>query len=193
MAEPTFAQRQAGDGLAYCEAGAGETVVAILGGGSPTRAHAFLAERRHVIVFAVPAEAGMPQVAARRIAAALAELGIAHFDLLAEGAGATAALWLALDPEAEIGAVVVAGPEARPDEAFRATTRPLLVLAGTNDVSAVADRWRALLPDCHFMLVYDTGAAIGAERPEALAYIAGEFFERRHLFLVSRESGMLLP
>src|ERR1700720_3616989 len=54
-------------------------------------------------------------------------------------------------------------------------------------------RYRTLLPDCHFMFVYDAGRAIGAERPEALAYIALEFFERRDLFLVSRESGMAFP
>jgi len=40
------------------------------------------------------------------------------------------------------------------------------------------------------MFVYDAGRAIGAERPEPLACIALEFFERRDLFLVSRESGM---
>ena len=40
------------------------------------------------------------------------------------------------------------------------------------------------------MSVYDAGRAIGAERPEALAFIAPEFFERRDPFRVSRESGM---
>jgi hypothetical protein len=55
------------------------------------------------------------------------------------------------------------------------------------------DRYHTLLPDCHFMFVYDAGRAVGAERPAALAYIALEFFERRDLFLVSRESGMAFP
>jgi hypothetical protein len=55
------------------------------------------------------------------------------------------------------------------------------------------DRSRTLLPDCHLMFVYDAGRAIGAGRPEALAFIACEFFERRDLFLVSRESGMVFP
>ena len=32
-----------------------------------------------------------------------------------------------------------------------------------------------------------------AERPEAFAFIAQEFFERRDLFLVSRESGIVFP
>ena len=45
----------------------------------------------------------------------------------------------------------------------------------------------------HFTVVYNAGRAIGAEQPEALAYIALEFFERRDLFLVSRESGIAFP
>ena len=43
------------------------------------------------------------------------------------------------------------------------------------------------------MFFYDAGRAIGSERPKALAFIALEFFERRDLFLVSRESGMAFP
>jgi hypothetical protein len=68
-----------------------------------------------------------------------------------------------------------------------------MVLAGTQDQSDAGDRSRTLLPDCHFMFVYDAGRAIGAGRPEALAYIVLELFERRDLFLVSRESGMAFP
>jgi hypothetical protein len=71
--------------------------------------------------------------------------------------------------------------------------RTLLVLSGTKDQSNAGDRDRTLLRDCHFMFVYDAGRAIGAERPEALAYIALEFFERRDLFLVSRESCKAFP
>jgi len=64
MTETTFAQRWAGESqrLPYWEAGAGETIVAILDGQRlPTRAHALLAERRRVIVFAMTADAGSPQ------------------------------------------------------------------------------------------------------------------------------------
>lgn len=43
------------------------------------------------------------------------------------------------------------------------------------------------------MFVYDADRAIGAARPEALAFIAREFFERRDLFLVSPEGGMAFP
>jgi pimeloyl-ACP methyl ester carboxylesterase len=196
MSERIFAQHWAGEGrgLAYCEAGSGETIVAIVGdGGLPTRAHALLAERRRVIVFAMTADAGSPREAARRFGAAVAALGIERFDLMGDGAAAAAAMWLALAPEADVGSVVLAAPDGLPDETFREIKWPLLVLSGTKDQSDAGDRYRTLLPDSHFMFVYDSGPAIGAERPEALAFIALEFFERRDLFLVSRESGIVFP
>ena len=194
MANNTFQQYRAGeDRLPYWATGSGETVVAIIDADRvPTRAHALLADRRHVIVFTAPADA-TAQETARRVGAAVAALGIARFDLLGEGAGAAAALLLALEPQAEIGSVVLAAPAGVPDEAFRQLTRPVLVLVGTEDKSDAGDRYRALLPDCNFMFVYDADRAIGTERPEALAFIALEFFERRDLFLVSRESGIALP
>ena len=127
----------------------------------------------------------------------MAALGIERFDLIGEGAGAAAAVWLALAPKADIGSVVLATPDSvlggPPDEAFREIKRPVLLLSGTKDQSAACDRWRALLPACHFMFVYDAGRDLGAERPEAFAFIAQEFFERRDLFLVSRESGIVFP
>jgi pimeloyl-ACP methyl ester carboxylesterase len=200
MSERIFAQYRVGEGrgVPYCEAGSGETIVAIVGdGGLATRAHALLAERWRVIVFAMPADAGSPRDAARRIGAAVLALGIERFDLMGEGAGAAAAVWLALAPEAEIGSVVLAAPASLlgglPDEAFREIKRPVLVLCGTKDQPDAGDHYRTLLPGCHFMFVYDAGSAIGAERPEALAFIALEFFERRDLFLVSRENGMVFP
>lgn len=196
MSEPIFAPGRAGDGgrISYWEAGSGEAVVVVVGDvEAPTRAHALLAGRRRVIVFAAAAERGAPQQEAGRIAAVVAALSIERFDLLGEGAGAAAALWLALDPEAEIGAVVLAAPDGAPDDAFRYIKQPVLVLCGTEDASGAGERYRALLPDGHFMLVYDAGSAIGSERPEALAFIAREFFERRDLFLVNRESGIALP
>ena len=143
------------------------------------------------------ADAGSPPEAARRIGAALMALDIERFDLMGEGAGAATAMWLALVPEVDIGSVVLAAPASilggLPDEAFREMQRPMLVLSGTKDQSAAGDRLRTLLPDCHFMFVYDAGPAIAAERPEALAFITLEFFERRDLFLVSRENGMVFP
>lgn len=200
MTDMTFAQRRSGTGarLPYYEAGAGPaTVVAIVGAtDEPSRAHALLAEHRRVLVFPLPTDtdAGAAQDAGRRIGEAAGSLGAAPLDVMGEGSGAAAALWLARAPEVEIGSVVLVAPDTPPDAAFREMTRPVLLLAGTDEAAAAAGhRYCAMLPDCHLMFVYDAGSAIGVERPEALAFIANEFFERRDLFLVSRESGQKLP
>ncbi len=101
-------------------------------------------------------------------------------------------MWLALACQ-DIGSVALAAPHGSLDHALREIKRPVFVFCGTKDGSDAGDRYRTLLPDCHFMFVYNAGRAVGAERPEALAFIALEFFERRDLFLVSRESGMAFP
>jgi pimeloyl-ACP methyl ester carboxylesterase len=195
MTGSMFAQRLAGEsGLPYWEAGSGEAIVAIIDGERlPTRAHALLAERRRVMVFAMTADAETPQETAGRIGAAVAALGIERFDLMGEGTGAAAALWLASAPQADVGSVVLAAPDGVPDEALREIKRLVLMLCGTKDQSDAGGRYRTLMPECHFMFVYDADRDIGTERPEALAFITLEFFERRDLFLVSRESGMALP
>ena len=167
MIERTFAQRWAGEDrrLPYWEAGSGETIVTIIDGERvPTRAHALLAERRRVMVFAMTADLGAPQGAARRIGAAVGALGVERFDLMGEGAGATTAMWLAATPQADIGSVVLAAPDGLPDEAFREMKRPILVLSGTKDQSDAGDRYRTLLPDCHFMFVYDAGQSAPSGR-----------------------------
>jgi hypothetical protein len=194
MPENTFQGHQAGESrLPYSATGSGETVVVILDTDRvPTRAHVLLAAARHVMVFALPGDA-TPQEAARQVGAAVADLGVTHFDLMGEGAGAEAALWLALQPQAEVGSIVLAAPAGVPDEAFRQIAQPVLVLVGTEDKSDVGGRFRTLQPHSNFMFVYGVERAIGLDRPEALAFITLEFFERRNLFLVSRESGIELP
>ena len=146
----------------------------------PTRSHAPLTERRRVILFAITTDAGTPREAARRIGAAVAGLGVERFDLIGEGAGAAAALWLALAPCVR-------------DEAFREIKRLVLVLCGGEGPIRCRRSLSYAAARLPLHVCYDACRAIGAERPEALAYIAFEFFERRDLFLVRRESGMLLP
>jgi hypothetical protein len=101
-------------------------------------------------------------------------------------------MWLALAPEADIGPIVLAAPDGLPDGAFREIKRPVLVLSGTKNQSDAGGRYRTLLPDCHFMFVYDAGRAIGAERPEALVFVALEFFERRDLSSAGRAGWLFL-
>ena len=189
-----------GSSIAYAEAGSGEAIVAIGKNLVPAPAHVLLAKDRRVILFAQDGAA--PQLVARSIAASLAVLGLARFDLLGHGRGAETALWLALARPAEAGAVVLVGAMALAargtelEQRLGELKRPVLALFGTNDRTAPPEeggRYRALLPDCHLMFAYDAGHEVERERPEALAFITREFFERRDLFLVSRDSGLAFP
>jgi hypothetical protein len=99
------------------------------------------------------------------------------------GARAVAAMCLALAPRGGYRLrrnCNAPWPAAR--RSRRCSCRP-----GCSNKSDAGDRYRRLLPDCHFIFVCDAGPAIGAGRPEGLAFIALEFLERRDLFLVNWE------
>jgi pimeloyl-ACP methyl ester carboxylesterase len=53
--------------------------------------------------------------------------------------------------------------------------------------------YKALLPNCHLVFVYDAGHLIGAERPEAFAEVVGDFLERREAFVISRRETLIYP
>ena len=189
-----------GGAIAYAEAGSGEAIVAIGNSLAAAPGHVLLAKDRRVILFAQDGAA--PQVFARRIGAALGTLGLQRFDLIGHGTGAAAALWLALAKPAETGAIVLVSPTALAErgteleQRLGELKRSVLALFGTNDRSTPpgeGGRYRTLLPDCHLMFAYEAGHEVERERPEALAFIAREFFERRDLFLVSRDSGLAFP
>src|SRR5262249_49538274 len=73
---------------------------------------------------------------------------------------------------------------------------PVLVLFGTEDAMIPAEmgrRYREQLPNCHFILVYDAGHALDADRAEGFASVVGDFLERRDAFLVNQTSGLFNP
>ena len=73
---------------------------------------------------------------------------------------------------------------------------PTLVLFGTRDRMIPPEMgriYRAKLPNCHFVLVYDAGHAIDADRPEAFASVVSDFLERHEQFIVTRTSGLVNP
>ena len=75
-------------------------------------------------------------------------------------------------------------------------TVPTLVLSGTEDrmiPPAMGRIYREKLPNCHFVLVYDAGHAIDADRPEAFVSVVGDFLERREQFVVTHRSGLIHP
>jgi len=73
---------------------------------------------------------------------------------------------------------------------------PVLVVFGTRDAvipPEMGRHYKAVLPNCHLVFVYDAGHAIGAERPEAFVELAGDFLERREAFVISRTETMIHP
>jgi len=90
------------------------------------------------------------------------------------------------------------GPAREPEleEAMRRLELPVLVLFGSEDrltPPELGRHYRRLLPQGHFVIVYDAAHALDVDRPEAFAALAGDFLKRHAEFLVKRESSLLYP
>jgi|SRR5579863_1586608 len=73
---------------------------------------------------------------------------------------------------------------------------PTLVLFGTLDrlmPPELGRHYKALLPNCNLVLVYDAGHSIGGERPEAFVEVVGDFLERHEAFIISRHETLINP
>lgn len=73
---------------------------------------------------------------------------------------------------------------------------PTLVVFGLEDkivAKESASVYREKIPNCNVSIVYDSGHAIVADRPEALASVVSDFVERRETFIVGRQSGLVNP
>jgi len=73
---------------------------------------------------------------------------------------------------------------------------PVLALIGTHDPvisSATVKIYREKLRNFHLVMVYDAGAAMDAERPEAVAALVDDFLTRGGSFLVQNKSGIIYP
>ena len=92
----------------------------------------------------------------------------------------------------------VRGPRRDPDLEQRLSVLqvPTLVLFGTEDrviPPSMGRVYRQLLPNCHFVLVYDAGHAMDADRPEAFVSVVSDFVERREQFVVAQRSSLIHP
>jgi pimeloyl-ACP methyl ester carboxylesterase len=90
------------------------------------------------------------------------------------------------------------GPERDPalEALLPGLATPTLVLFGTLDrviPSTMGRHYKALLPNCNLVLVYDAGHAIGSDRPQAFAEVVGDFLERHEAFIVSRSDTLINP
>jgi len=86
------------------------------------------------------------------------------------------------------------------DAAFEARlgalTMPVLALFGTADKVTPpegAHLYRAALPNCHLVMVYDAAHAIDADRPEATSALVDDFLARHEQFLVQNKSSLIHP
>lgn len=124
-----------------------------------------------------------------------------QFDVLAWGTvAADRALRVALEQSARVHALVLAAAEPPRDEDLAKHTTelkaPVLALFGTRDSAvppATGRRWRALLPGCHIVFIYDAGTDIAGDRPEAFAEVVLDFLADPGAFLVNRASGVRQP
>jgi 4,5:9,10-diseco-3-hydroxy-5,9,17-trioxoandrosta-1(10),2-diene-4-oate hydrolase len=92
----------------------------------------------------------------------------------------------------------LAGANRDPDleQHLRRLPVPTLVLFGTRDALIPPSMGRVyceLIPNCHFVLVYDAGHAIGFDRPEAFVGVVTDFLERHEAFVVQQESALINP
>jgi pimeloyl-ACP methyl ester carboxylesterase len=71
-----------------------------------------------------------------------------------------------------------------------------LVVFGTADrvgPPAMGRTYRERMPNCHYVMVYDGGHAVAAERPEALTNAIIDFLDLRETFIVSRRDNRVNP
>jgi pimeloyl-ACP methyl ester carboxylesterase len=130
--------------------------------------------------------------------------GSERFGVIADSDTAAAALTLALDRPDSVAALILIGPRLIQgdgrvaDEALigrlASLKVPLLTMFGTKDKAAPPEagrHYRERLAACNVVFVYDAGAAMGEERPEAVADLAVDFLHRGDTFLVRQQSDLL--
>jgi pimeloyl-ACP methyl ester carboxylesterase len=195
-----------GAAVRYSQEGQGPALIHLQASRHRTPAHGLLAHGFRVIVLELPA-AGRGPDAIATVARAIAKLGVDDFDLMATAGASAAALGLALHEPAHVRALVLESPTLlRADGAdghagdlegrLGEVAAPTLVLFGTRDRSDAQDtgrRYARRMPNAHLVFVYDTGDAIGVDRPEAFAEVVADFLERHEAFVVNRAPTVIHP
>ncbi len=127
-----------------------------------------------------------------------------RFGVIADSDAAPAGLGLALEQPDAVTGLVLLGPRLIGADGRAADGAvvgmlggvkvPLLTVFGTKDRSAPPEagrHYRARLPSCNVVFVYDAGAAMAGERPEAVAELAIDFLRRGDAFIVRQTSDLL--
>lgn len=181
--------------------GRGDLVIDLVTGAAPDRFHELLARQFQVVSLEA---ASVGSTAADELRTVLGEVtaatGHKRFNFVFRGV----ALPLVLDalrrcPDLVETIVLMAPPreaDAGAIDALSGVAPRSLVLSGTRGADSppeAGSRFRARMPGCHYVLVYDAGDAIEADRPEATASVVGDFLSRRERFIVAHASGLINP
>ncbi len=194
----------------FRESGAGDVVVWLGDISDFSALRALVAAHFRVVELQLPGEAmaAMPNLA-QAIKEAVATLGGDRFSLVARGEGVAFAISLALDHPQCVEALALLSPtviatdgrfasDADEDLVTRlgASNMPVLTVFGTKDSLAPPEagrHYRTRIAACNVVFVYDAGHQMEEERPEAVAELVIDFFQRRDHFLVRRVSDLLYP
>jgi pimeloyl-ACP methyl ester carboxylesterase len=82
------------------------------------------------------------------------------------------------------------------EDRLQSIKAPTLVVFGTMDGVIPPEMGRTYverIPTCYYVLVYEAGHVIAAERPEALHGVVSDFIQRHEAFIVSRSNTVLNP
>jgi pimeloyl-ACP methyl ester carboxylesterase len=88
------------------------------------------------------------------------------------------------------------GRDTELEEKLGGVQTQTLVVFGTADKvvpPAMGRTYRERMPNCHYVMVYDAGHAVAAERPEALTNTITDFLDLRETFIVSRRDSRINP
>jgi pimeloyl-ACP methyl ester carboxylesterase len=214
--------RSDGSQVRYLEAGDGEPVVVLARGDDPSSLPLsnLLADHFHVFVFdishlAPPSsnkQSLLSRDLARNLARAAADAGLTRYALVSTSTDVAIALWHSIDVPQQIDALVLISPAlvlsdqsdagndclTDPELVGRLSESqaPVLLLVGTEDQAIPRETGRMYverMPHCYYVLVYDAGREIEAERPDALFAVVRDFLERRETFIVKRPGTAVNP
>ena len=198
-----------GETIRYWEAGAGEVVVILDGGGAGMAKLQDALAGKYRVIRLEPHGTGTSKDVASLMVQAVREITSGKITLIAASGSANAAIWHALEATQVVEALVLISPvavlpageadgggdaslEIRMGEIECAT----LVVFGLNDrtmAPEAAGVYKASISNCHVSLVYDAGHNIMADRPEALIDVVSDFVERGEAFIVAWHSGLIHP
>ena len=199
----------AGESIRYWEAGAGEVVVILDGGGAGMAQLQDALAGKYRVIRLQPHGTGTSKDVASLMVQAVREITSEKITLIAASGSASAAIWHALEATEVVEALVLISPAAvlhageadgDCDVDLASMTGEIecatLVVFGLNDrtmAPEAASVYKANIPNCYVSLVYDAGHNIMADRPEALIDVVSDFVERGDAFIVARHSGLINP